>query len=296
MSIGTYDGSEAAAPARHAYLWESRTKPAALGLGELEMAEKRDGLCQDAVCIDAGRVYDSCADKDCFEDLRVYFNEHDQQLIDCAASARVRKVEVHHVTIDVEALPFNRGYYACDLTYCFEVTVELCIGRGQPTTTVRGIATTEKKVILYGSEGNVRVFCNDGKLADFCSAPTEIQPQQSLPRCCVQVADPVMLCAKLEDARSCKCYCCPPPDCCLCCCGGLCCETAENGHVLLVSIGVFSIVQLIRNVQMLVPVYDYCMPCKECTPAGCGDSPCDAFRKLSFPVDEFFPPNSGCKC
>ena len=260
------------------------------------MAEKRDGLCQDAVCIDAGRVYDSCADKDCFEDLRVYFNERDQQLIDCATSARVRKVEVHHVTIDVEALPFNRGYYACDLTYCFEVTVELCTGRGQPSQTVRGIATTEKKVILFGSEGSVRVFCNEYKKnVDLCAEPTEIKPQQTLPRCCVQVADPVMLGARLVDACSCK-ICCPPPECCLCCCGGLCCQTAEDGHVLLVSIGVFSIVQLIRNVQMLVPVYDYCMPCKECTPAGNGDSPCEAFRKLSFPVDEFFPPQNGCKC
>ena len=25
----------------------------------------RDGGCKEAVCIDAGRVYDSCGDKDC---------------------------------------------------------------------------------------------------------------------------------------------------------------------------------------------------------------------------------------
>ena len=28
---------------------------------------------KEAVCINAGRIYDSCSDKDCLEDLRVYF-------------------------------------------------------------------------------------------------------------------------------------------------------------------------------------------------------------------------------
>ena len=31
------------------------------------------GCFKEAVCIDASRVYDSCGDKDCLEDLRVYF-------------------------------------------------------------------------------------------------------------------------------------------------------------------------------------------------------------------------------
>lgn len=257
------------------------------------MAEKRDGICQDAVCIDAGRVFDSCADKDCFEDLRVYFNERDQQLIDAATSARVRKIDAMTVNIDMEALPFNRGYYSCDLTYCFEVTVELCTNRGQPATAVRGIATAPKKVILYGSEGNVRTFCSELK-TDLC-ADSETQAQKSMPKCCVQVADPVLLGARLADVCTCTACCHPLPECCLCCCGGLC-QPSKDGQVLLISVGVFSIVQLIRHVQMLVPVYDYCMPCKECTPAGCGESPCEAFSRLSFPVEEFFPRDPGCNC
>ena len=59
----------------------------------------------------------------------------------------------------------------------------------------------------------------------------------------------------------------------------------------------FTIVQLIRNVQMLIPVYDFCMRSKECAPSN--ENPCDLFRKMSFPVDEFFPPkgSSGeCGC
>jgi len=37
-----------------------------------------------------------------------------------------------------------------------------------------------------------------------------------------------------------------------------------------------------------MPVYDYCMPNKECTPTS--ENPCDLFHKMSFPVNEFFPP------
>ena len=30
---------------------------------------------KEAVCVDTGRVYDSCMDRDCVENVRVYFNE-----------------------------------------------------------------------------------------------------------------------------------------------------------------------------------------------------------------------------
>jgi hypothetical protein len=40
---------------------------------------------------------------------------------------------------------------------------------------------------------------------------------------------------------------------------------------------------------MLIPAYDFCVPTKECS---CDDEdPCDAFKKIGFPIDEFFPPN-----
>ena len=58
---------------------------------------------------------------------------------------------------------------------------------------------------------------------------------------------------------------------------------------LLVSIGVFSIIRIERNVQLLVPAYDFCIPEKECT-GGSDQKPCDLFDKINFPLDEFFPP------
>ena len=100
-----------------------------------------DNGCKEAVCVDAGRVYDSCSDKDCIEDMRVYFTERDQMVVDHAASIRARRAEVITTYIDVEALPFNRGYYSCDLTFFFEVEVEVYAGHGMPCSTVCGAGT-----------------------------------------------------------------------------------------------------------------------------------------------------------
>ncbi len=57
-----------------------------------------------------------------------------------------------------------------------------------------------------------------------------------------------------------------------------------------VSLGLFSIIKLERNVQLLIPAYDFCIPEKECVAAATPDDPCDLFEKISFPIDEFFPP------
>ena len=36
-----------------------------------------------------------------------------------------------------------------------------------------------------------------------------------------------------------------------------------------------------------------CLPDKECPGGGCGsDDPCQLFQNISFPVEEFFPPNA----
>ena len=59
-----------------------------------------------------------------------------------------------------------------------------------------------------------------------------------------------------------------------------------------VTLGIFMIIQLERQVQMLVPVYDFCMPDKICVDSG-SESPCELFKKISFPADEFFPPKAG---
>ena len=60
---------------------------------------------------------------------------------------------------------------------------------------------------------------------------------------------------------------------------------------LLITLGQFSIVRLERETQLLIPVFDYCIPTKQCndTAVNSDENPCDMFSRIEFPVDEFFP-------
>ena len=81
------------------------------------------------------------------------------------------------------------------------------------------------------------------------------------------------------------------------CCSGLMFDGPFGGcaseKVVLATVGVFSIVQIVREVQMLIPAYDFCIPDKECVTTS--DNPCELFRKIDFPTGEFFPPRMDCE-
>ena len=110
-----------------------------------------------------------------------------------------------------------------------------------------------------------------------------------------ETLDPLLLGAKMVN-----------PDCrCGCCCDlnevpeSLGCMFGDdiildsNVRKLYVTLGQFSIIRLERDIQLLMPAYDICMPVKECTcngGANCQpEDPCDIFERFEFPVDEFFP-------
>ena len=95
--------------------------------------------------------------------------------------------------------------------------------------------------------------------------------------------DPLLLCARIVD----------------CSCGNF--DESAIRRVCI-SLGQFSTVRLERDTQLLIPVYDYCIPSNECTLAGgdcsCED-PCKVFDAVEFPMDDFFPPAAapgGCGC
>ena len=80
-------------------------------MAEINAADFGSAAFKEAVCIDAGRIYDSCSDKDCLTDLRVLFPEAIQRsIVDAATSAKIRNVTVLNVLIDVETVPFNKGF------------------------------------------------------------------------------------------------------------------------------------------------------------------------------------------
>ena len=250
------------------------------------------GCFKEAVCINAERIYDSCSSKDCLEDLRVYFPDAEQTIINQARSVRIKRAQVLTTYLDLEPVTFNRGFYSVDLTMFFEVTLEAVTSPLIPTQLVSGVAVFSKKVILYGSDGSVKVYTSE------CDAQTEGLGRNTSPKAIVQIADPIGLSAKLC-APGCGCECCEScgiPESVRACFNGTFGQV-EPTNLALVTIGVFSIVQLVRGVQMLIPAYDFCVPEKECV--NTADNPCELFRKIDFPTSEFFPPkldSDDCSC
>ena len=242
---------------------------------------------KEAVCIDTARVYDSCSDKDCLEDLRVYFCDCDQRIINESVTVKGRTAELCRAFLDVEPIQFNKGFYSVDITFIFKVTLEAYktpIGRScGRSEVVHGIASFNKKVILFGSEGNIKIFSSDFEPNedDEQNAPTN-----NLPKAVLEAVDPIFLAAKLVD-RDCSGDEDDLPD---------VYARDLNGSIggviatkiVLVTLGLFSIVKLERNVQLLIPAYDFCIPDKECL-SSTGD-PCALFKTLKFPTNEFFPP------
>lgn len=245
----------------------------------------------DMVCIDVLRVYDSCGSKDCLENMDVLFTSAGQQVIDKASSVKIRSTSILNVIVDLESVPFHKGYYSVNITFYFGVSLDVFLNPISMPVPVNGLAVHTKQVVLYGSEGNVKIYSSDYRedKIDYQNTPV-----RNLPKATVQTAEPIGLSAKLLSKPECRCCCSQIPEYITNQFGGEL-SSGSGEKTVLVSIGLFSIVQIERNVQMRIPSYDFCVPCREC--ACQSDDPCTIFSKIDFPTDEFFPVgNSDCGC
>ena len=57
---------------------------------------------REAVCIHTDKIYDSCRDKDCLENIRVYLTACGQEVVDKAINVKCTKAEVIWVFSEVE--------------------------------------------------------------------------------------------------------------------------------------------------------------------------------------------------
>ena len=248
------------------------------------------GGIREAVCVHTRKIYDSCRDKDCIEDLRVYPTRASHAVIDRALSVRGGRAELLQAYIDVEPASYNRGFYSVDIRYYYRITAEAFVGGSRPAE-ICGLAVFDKRVLLFGSEGSAKIFSSryypDG-------ADCQVLGRSNLPEAVVEAVDPIVLDARLVESscsrRDCDCDLCEVPPAISQCFGGELCG-GDEGRRIYITLGQFSIVRLERDSQLLVPVYDYCMPEKECS-CGSTDDPCSLFRNINFPVGEFFPPNT----
>ncbi|MEE0205006.1 MAG: hypothetical protein UEE32_06645 [Oscillospiraceae bacterium] len=235
---------------------------------------------REAVCIQTRKIFDSCRDKDCIEDLRVFPTVSSQPYIENAFSIRPKSAELLYARVNVEEMSFNRGFYTVDVTYFYRITGETFPGGNQVT----GLSVFDKRVMLFGSEGSVK---------SFSSATAGVSAGAGSPIAVVESVDPIALSMRIADA---ECLQTPdlepftiPPEIFAAFQEEL--ILTDTARRLYVTLGQFSMIRLERDTQLLIPAYDYCMPDKECE-STCGDDPCALFGKIRFPVEEFFPPDT----
>jgi len=241
---------------------------------------------QGTVCIDTMRVLDSCRDRDCFEDVRVYLSDAGRSILQRSQNIRTKCAEILCAYISVEEVPFNGGFYQVTAKYYISLEFEVCIC-GKPQT-IRGLAVVQKDVILYGGEGRAISFAS-GVNSDVCS-PCACGATTNDPTAIVETVEPVVLGTKVSDCN------CP----CSCSCVdfvdipesvqelfGECVTVTDEGPKVYVSIGVFSVIRIVRPTQILVSATDYSVPDKECTAATNNDNPCSLFRTMPFPTSQF---------
>lgn len=247
--------------------------------GNINSADPLNSRCvNEAVCVHTGKIFDSCMDKDCIEDLRLCIGPISQAIVNASISVRPRSAELLHADVRVEDINFNRGCYTVDVTYFYKVRGEAFPGG----CTVSGLAIFEKRVILYGGEGGSKIYSSDGSRIHRHST--------SLPTAVVEAVDPLPLSMRISDA--------------------VLADTSDSelqnipaeisecfdeeivncpvGKQLYVTLGQFSIIRLERDTQLCIPAYDYCIPEKECV--GGEEDPCALFASIPFPINDFFPP------
>lgn len=241
---------------------------------------------RDMVAIETNRILDSCRDRDCFEDVKVLLTDFGNDVLEHTNNIRAKNACITWTYIGIDPVKFNRGFYSVTIKFYVKITFEACLcgGRSQE---FEGIAVLEKHVILYGSESNVNVFKSNPDSSDYCSVPEPCCVSKKAPTAIVEVVDPIVLNTKIREAE----------DCCSCCC---CCNDIPesvysringtlndgNGKYLTVSLGIFSVVRIVRPAQYLINATEYCVPDKECVPAE-DDDPCALFRSMAFPTSEF---------
>ena len=252
-----------------------------------------------AMSIRTRKITDSCRDKDCIEDLRVYLTQSSQCLLDSAASVRVRAADLLYAYIDVEPVAFDRNHFCIDVTFYYRILADAVMGASRPAA-LFGLATFTKRAVLCGEDSRAHIFTSDTRIG----SPDGITLQAAnRPTAVVEVLDPMVLSSKVKEICDCSSQEIMPqvPEYVRNMYEDSLVLTPEHRR-LYVTLGQFSIIRLERDAQLVVPVLDYAIPDKECcdTPGACAEDPCEMFSRIPFPTQQFAPrgcdspENDGC--
>ena len=223
--------------------------------------------------------------------MRFYPQCRCADVINRAMSVKGGSAKLLHVYVDVEPVSFHRGFYTVDMRFFYHVTLQAYLSSPIPVT-VEGLCVFDKRTILYGSEGAARIFSSQTRID---GPDIQMMQKNNLPIAVVEAVDPIVLDARIVDRCDRRdCELCEIPDFINGCFGdGL--SSGDDGRQVYITLGQFSIVRLERDTQLLIPVFGYCMPRKDCSGTGGlspAEDPCSIFRNIEFPEGEFFPPSA----
>ena len=251
---------------------------------------------QEALSIHTRKITDSCRDKDCIEDLRVYLTRGSQAVLDSCAGAKVRCAELLYTYIDVEPVAFDGNHYCIDVTFYYRILADATIGAARPAA-LYGLAVFTKRAVLCGERSRTHLFRSDTRLNE---SDGLTRYSANLPTAVVEVLDPMVLSSKVREVCDDRCK----EDACVQIPGCIRCQfdedLVESGdrRRLFVTLGQFSVIRLERDAQLIVPVLDYAIPTKECCDASISaEDPCEMFSRIPFPTAQFAPAacDSGCE-
>lgn len=249
-------------------------------------------------CIIALKVYDSCRKQSCLtekelgpvraaESMLLGGEQiHEGDIVKppaYASSVTIDKLKIEKIIIfNKEPSSFRNGYWDIDIKYVFEYRLTFREADGCHIGSIKVHSVYNERVTLFGSLDSDSVIATDLFNRSCDSKTLDSDPF-------VQVeAKAVGLSAKIRHH-----------------CGHK--DDKDGGGISIdVTIGLFSIINLFRIVNLLVESRGFCVPeeCENRSPL----NPCDFFESLDFPMDifappqkpEFFgpggPPKSGCGC
>ena len=140
-----------------------------------------------ALAIHTRKITDSCRDKDCIEDLRVFLSRGSQAILDNAANAKVRSAELLHADIEVEPVAFDRNHYCIDVTFYYRILADAVIGNARPAA-LYGLAVFSKRAVLCGEDSRARIYTSDTRIGQ---ADGRSIYSTNRPTAVVEVLDPM---------------------------------------------------------------------------------------------------------
>ncbi len=280
------------------------------------LSARNCGCCSNAgrgeACIIAQKIFDQCRIQKCLSPdilgpARIATNpvpccnemlcQGDIIVPPCNATdviikhLRLKKIEIIRKTPS----PLQSGCWDIELKYVFEYTLEFRRSDGCFIGCIDATSSYTLKLTLYGGcETDVTVV--DDLFNGNVSSGSEPY--------CLAEGKALALAAELK-YPCCSCVCCcdcgPCNPCTPCCdcgpCNPCCCDTSMSAPVAVnVTIGLFTIVQLYRTVNMLIESAGRCLPEACVAPLSSGD-PCANFEAMNFPWNVFAPcdePKSCC--